>query len=133
MKNNEQINVSLKCVSNNFLFFQDFVSMTLTVKMLRYVFFLFRVHELNSFYHYFYNYSVYCKRYQLFVQHIAYNRFYMITFITIKLKQWPSCEGAMEQQPSGEGAEFPIQRSQVQNLWVAPRSTQRFILPRLIS
>ena len=29
-------------------------------------------------------------------------------------------------------AGFPIQGSRVQNQWVAPRSTQPFILPRLI-
>ena len=34
--------------------------------------------------------------------------------------------------PSGEGTEFPIQGSWVQNHWVAPRSTQLFILWRLI-
>ena len=34
----------------------------------------------------------------------------------------------MEQWPSGQGAGFPIQGSRVQNHWVAPRSTQPFIL-----
>ena len=38
----------------------------------------------------------------------------------------------MEQWPSGQGAGFPIQGSRVQNHWVAPRSTQPFILPRLV-
>ena len=32
---------------------------------------------------------------------------------------------------SQTGAGFPNQGSQVQNRWVAPRSTQPFILPRL--
>ena len=35
----------------------------------------------------------------------------------------------MEQWPSGQDAGFPIQGSRVQNHWVAPRSTQPFILP----
>ena len=34
--------------------------------------------------------------------------------------------------PSSQGAGFPIQGSRVQNHWVAPRSTQPFILPRSI-
>ena len=34
--------------------------------------------------------------------------------------------------PSGQGAGFPIQGSRVQNHWVAPRSTQPFILPRSV-
>ena len=38
----------------------------------------------------------------------------------------------MKQWPSGEGAGFPIQGSRVQSQWVAPRSTQPFILPRSI-
>ena len=33
---------------------------------------------------------------------------------------------------SGQGAWFPIQGSRVENQWVVPRSTQPFILPRLI-
>ena len=37
-----------------------------------------------------------------------------------------------EQWPSGQGAGFPIQASRVQNHWVAPRSSQPFILPRSI-
>ena len=36
------------------------------------------------------------------------------------------------QWPSGQGAGFPIQGSRVQNHWVAPRSTQPFILPRSV-
>ena len=36
------------------------------------------------------------------------------------------------QWPSGLGAGFPIQGSRVQNQWMAPRSTQPFILPRSI-
>ena len=38
----------------------------------------------------------------------------------------------MEQWPSGQGAGFPIIGSRVKKYWVAPRSTQPFILPRLI-
>ena len=38
----------------------------------------------------------------------------------------------MEQWPSGQGAGFPIQRSHVQNHWLAPRSTQPFILVRSV-
>ena len=38
----------------------------------------------------------------------------------------------MEQWPSGQDAGLPIQGSRAQNRWVAPRSTQPFILPRLI-
>ena len=38
----------------------------------------------------------------------------------------------MEQWPSGQGTGFPIQGSHVQNHWVAPRSTQPFILPRSV-
>ena len=38
----------------------------------------------------------------------------------------------MKQWPSGQGAEFPIQGSHVQNHWVVPRSTQPFIVPRSI-
>ena len=38
----------------------------------------------------------------------------------------------MEQWPSGQGAGFPIQGSRVQNHWVAPRSTQPFILLRSV-
>ena len=34
--------------------------------------------------------------------------------------------------PSSQGAGFPIQGSRVQNHWVAPRSTQPFILPRSV-
>ena len=34
--------------------------------------------------------------------------------------------------PSGERAGFPILGSRVQNHWVAPKSTQSFILPRSI-
>ena len=36
------------------------------------------------------------------------------------------------QWPSDQGAGFPIQGSHVQNHWVAPRSTQPFILPRSV-
>ena len=38
----------------------------------------------------------------------------------------------MEQWPSGQGAGFPIQMSHVQNHWLAPRSTQPFILVRSV-
>ena len=38
----------------------------------------------------------------------------------------------MEQWPSGQGAGFPIQESHVQNQWVAPRSTQPFIILRSV-
>ena len=38
----------------------------------------------------------------------------------------------MEQWCSGQGAGFLIQGSRVQNHWVAPRSTQPFILPRSV-
>ena len=40
--------------------------------------------------------------------------------------------GITKQWPNGYGAGFPIQQSQVQNCWVTPRSTQPFILTRLI-
>ena len=38
----------------------------------------------------------------------------------------------LEQWPCGYGAGFPIHGSRVQNHWVAPTSTQPFILPRSI-
>ena len=38
----------------------------------------------------------------------------------------------MEQWCSGKGTGFPIQGSQVKNHWVAPRSTQHFVLLSLI-
>ena len=38
----------------------------------------------------------------------------------------------MEQWPSGSGARLPIQGFCAQNHWVAPRSTQTFILARSI-
>ena len=38
----------------------------------------------------------------------------------------------MEPWPSGYDTGFPVQGSYVQNHWVAPRSTQPFIFPRLI-
>ena len=48
----------------------------------------------------------------------------------------PHCEkkmvGAVQQKSVGKSVGFPIQESHVQNHWVAPRSTQPFILPRSI-
>ena len=38
----------------------------------------------------------------------------------------------MEQWPSGKGADFQIQGSQVENHWVGPKSSQPFIFSRLI-
>ena len=53
-------------------------------------------------------------------------------------KKWLDFKGNVElnalkmKVTSGLGAGFPIQGSRVQNHWVAPRSTQPFILPRSI-
>ena len=55
------------------------------------------------------------------------------------INSWNSClmygwfcnvYNILEQWPSGYGAGFPIKGSYVKNHWVAPSSTQSFILPK---